>query len=176
MDNIIIHYSHRRSLALKINAEGILHVYAPKGYPLNSILDFVTSKSSWIQKHQKRILAQPKKSYKKDEIIIMKKQLFAYAEKKITEFANTNPDLPACTGLKITTAKNRWGSCNSKNSICLSAFLAEFLSDRSDFVDAVIAHEMAHLKEKNHSPRFYRLVFSLFPEYQKVMKKYKNQK
>ena len=42
-----------------------------------------------------------------------------------------------------------------------------------EYIQYVIAHEAAHLKEKNHSARFWNLVGQLFPDYQVVRKKMK---
>lgn len=39
-----------------------------------------------------------------------------------------------------------------------------------DFIDAIIVHELAHLREKNHQKPFWNLVYSIMPEYEKVMK------
>lgn len=57
--------------------------------------------------------------------------------------------------IKINSAKTRWWSCNSKKNINFSfrLILAPKLS-----IDYVIIHELAHLKEMNHSRQFWNLV------------------
>ena len=50
------------------------------------------------------------------------------------------------------------------SSVCVSA------SSRSDFIDAIIVHELAHLREKNHQKPFWDLVYRMMPDYEKVMK------
>lgn len=57
--------------------------------------------------------------------------------------------------IKINSAKTRWWSCNSKKNINFSfrLILAPKLS-----IDYVIIHELAHLKEMNHSRQFWSLV------------------
>lgn len=57
--------------------------------------------------------------------------------------------------IKINSAKTRWWSCNSKKNINFSfrLILAPKLS-----IDYVIIHELAHLKEMNHSRHFWNLV------------------
>lgn len=64
--------------------------------------------------------------------------------------------------VKITSAKARFGSCNSRGSICFSCFLMLYPDDAIDYV---IVHELAHLKHMNHSAAFYRLVEHYLPDY-----------
>jgi len=65
--------------------------------------------------------------------------------------------------LRLSSAKSRWGSCNTKGEIRLSWRLIHF---SPDLIDYVIVHELAHLKEMNHSPRFWAVVARLYPDWQ----------
>ncbi len=58
--------------------------------------------------------------------------------------------------------KGKWGSCHSNGKITLNAKLFGAAPDRIDYV---IAHEFCHLKEMNHSHRFYDLLSRLYPRY-----------
>ncbi len=53
--------------------------------------------------------------------------------------------------LKITRAKSRWGSCNTRKNICLSGYLMVLPTQLQDYV---MQHELTHLLEMNHGPRF----------------------
>jgi predicted metal-dependent hydrolase len=66
---------------------------------------------------------------------------------------------PAKVGVRDT--KSRWGSCSAKGglSFCWRLILAP-----ERVIDGVVAHEVAHLVEMNHGPRFRRLLQSLMPE------------
>lgn len=64
----------------------------------------------------------------------------------------------------LSAAKTRWGSCGPDGSIRLNWRLVHF---PPDVIDYIIAHEVAHLREMNHGPRFWATVASLFPEYEK---------
>lgn len=73
--------------------------------------------------------------------------------------------------VKITSAATRFGSCSGKNSICFSYRLMLYPPEA---VDYVVVHELAHIKEKNHSARFYALVERYMPDYrerEKLLKK-----
>ncbi len=58
--------------------------------------------------------------------------------------------------------KSRWGSCSSKGNINISTKLL-FAPD--DILESVCIHELAHLKEHNHSDRFWTLVERAMPNY-----------
>lgn len=67
-----------------------------------------------------------------------------------------------CTGLTITSARTRWGSCSGKNSLALSRRL---MHASPQAIDAVIVHELCHVRYHDHSDRFYNLLSKLYPEY-----------
>ncbi len=62
----------------------------------------------------------------------------------------------------LTSANTRWGSCNSAGKIRLNWRLIHF---NQHLIDYVIAHELAHLHEMNHSVRFWAKVEQVFPDY-----------
>ncbi|MFP6558001.1 M48 family metallopeptidase [Paraburkholderia sp. B3] len=67
----------------------------------------------------------------------------------------------------LSSAATRWGSCSSEGRIRLNWRLIHF---PLSVVDYVVAHELAHLREMNHSPRFWRTVESIFPEFREARK------
>lgn len=62
----------------------------------------------------------------------------------------------------LSNAKTRWGSCNSRGEIRLHWRL---IQAPPHIIHYVVAHELAHLKEMNHSPKFWVWVAKLCPEY-----------
>lgn len=62
----------------------------------------------------------------------------------------------------LSSARTRWGSCNADGSIRLNWRLIHL---PPHIVDYVICHELAHLRELNHGPRFWNTVGELFPEH-----------
>lgn len=88
--------------------------------------------------------------------------------KKIDEFSNIMSLIPIA--VKINSAKTRWGSCSGKNSINFSWRLI-LASD--DVIDYVVIHELAHIKEHNHSERFWKIVSDVMPDYKQREEKLK---
>ena len=64
--------------------------------------------------------------------------------------------------LSLSSAGTRWGSCTVQRKIRLNWRLIHFALP---LVDYVVAHELSHLLEMNHSPRFWATVESIYPDY-----------
>jgi hypothetical protein len=65
--------------------------------------------------------------------------------------------------LRLSAARTRWGSCSHHGGISLNWRLIRM---PLPVVDYVVAHELAHLKEMNHSPGFWSVVQQLCPDWQ----------
>jgi predicted metal-dependent hydrolase len=65
--------------------------------------------------------------------------------------------------LGLSSAQTRWGSASADGSIRLHWRLIHFALPTIDYV---VAHELAHLREMNHSPRFWEVVRSVLPDYE----------
>lgn len=74
---------------------------------------------------------------------------------------HVNTPLPE---LVIRKLKMKWGSCNSSGRIVLNT---DLIRAPKECIDYVIAHELCHLKEHHHGPRFWRLLGNLMPDYEK---------
>jgi len=67
-----------------------------------------------------------------------------------------------CRSVRISKARARWGSCSADNRL---AFSWRLMMVPPPVIDYVVVHELAHIREKNHSPRFWALVGELCPDY-----------
>jgi predicted metal-dependent hydrolase len=65
--------------------------------------------------------------------------------------------------VRINSARTRWGSCSSKNNL---NFTYRLCMAPLSVVEYVVVHELAHLKERNHSKAFWNTVAALKPDYQ----------
>jgi len=66
------------------------------------------------------------------------------------------------TAFALSSAGSRWGSCTVGGSIRLNWKLVHY---PLALVDYVVAHELAHLREMNHSPAFWETVAEVYPDY-----------
>ncbi len=69
------------------------------------------------------------------------------------------------TRVSIRCQRTRWGSCSTRGTVSLNCSLL-FL--RPEVVRYLCVHELAHMKQMNHSPRFWNLVEKLEPDYQRL--------
>ncbi len=65
----------------------------------------------------------------------------------------------------------KWGACKSDRAITFNYMVSMLPADLQNYV---ISHEVAHLKEMNHSRRFWEVVSGLCPDYRKLRKELKN--
>lgn len=108
----------------------------------------------------------------------IKKIIISYYKKEtkalINYIINNNPVYNKITlnvsSIKVHKANTRWGSCSSKNNLNFSYRL--FMLP-IDCIEYVIAHELAHIKVKNHSELFYLEVQNIFPNFKNVVNKMK---
>ena len=70
---------------------------------------------------------------------------------------------PNFAGWRLSSARSQWGSCTHDGRVRLNWRLIHFAVP---VIDYVIAHELAHLHELNHGPRFWRAVERLLPGFE----------
>lgn len=101
----------------------------------------------WLQQEAKQVFAE---------------RLPLYAEKLGVNFRS----------FALSSATTQWGSCTADGKIRLNWRLIHF---SLPLIDYVIAHELSHLREMNHSPQFWATVQSVFPEFQAAKKALREQ-
>jgi predicted metal-dependent hydrolase len=75
------------------------------------------------------------------------------------------------TRISITGARTRWGSCSSKGSVNFSWYL---IMGSEEEIEYVVVHELAHLKEMNHSAKFWSIVSEFVPDYKEKRRALRN--
>lgn len=66
---------------------------------------------------------------------------------------------------RLVRMKTQWGSCSPTGTILLNPHL---IKAPRECIDYVISHELCHLKEHNHSQRYYRLLSKIMPRWESV--------
>jgi predicted metal-dependent hydrolase len=154
--------SQRKTLSLSVGKDLRVVVKAPLFLSSREINAFVEKHRKWIEKQllRQRERIENARNFSPEEITALKKQALQLAQELIHKYAPQMGVEP--TGLKITSAVTRWGSCSGKNSICFSYRFALLPKEAAEYV---VVHELAHIRVKNHSARFYEQVRRVLPDY-----------
>ena len=158
--------SGRRTLALEIR-DGELLVRAPYGAPDSEIERMIREKRGWIESHlaksrERQASAEGIRPMTAEELDALGQRALEYIPGRAAYYA----ELLGVRYNRITIRyqRTRWGSCSSQGNLNFNAML---MLTPPEAIDSVVVHELCHLKEMNHSERFYREVYSVFPEYDK---------
>ena len=153
-------------------------------YTLYDAKNLIEKKIDWISTS---ILKLEKKSVNEDEFLYLgvRKKLEDFKIKNLDSFYKKEilkylPDLVDIyskkmnlfpTSIKYRKNKRTWGSCNYKNGLNFNILLMKFPIELMEYV---IIHELAHIKHKNHSKKFWDLVEDFCPDYKQREKIFKN--
>ncbi len=155
-------YSKRKTLGLEITKDLRVLVRVPMRTSKRDIEQMVQKHACWIQSHlekqKKRADAQPELSTEEQEAL--KKHARTVIPLKVSYYGKLMGLEP--TGMTITGAEKRFGSCSPKNRLAFSWRLMRY-PDAA--VDYVVVHELAHIRHKNHGKAFYALIESYMPDY-----------
>lgn len=168
MESYEIIRSRRRTLALEITRDCRVVVRSPMKLSKARIDAFVDQHADWIHTHlerQRQRAAASPPAPTKEEIEVLKARARLILPPKIAFWSEKMGVVP--TGFKVTTARTRYGSCSGKNSLCFSCFL---MNSPEPAIDLVVVHELCHIREKNHGPRFYALLEQYLPDYRERKK------
>ncbi len=172
-----ISYTHKKSkrakrMRLAVYCDGSVVITSPFGVQQSIIEKFVSDKKQWVwdkiqffnSVDSKAIQTFSNKDYleNKDNAFILVNERFRFYN-KIYGFSFNK--------IYIKNQKTRWGSCSNKQNLNLN-YKIVFLSQKHQ--DYIIVHEMCHLKEFNHSRKFWALVEKALPNYLEIKKELRN--
>lgn len=141
----------------KKEALGDTYLYLGKSYSV----ELGKNQKIIIELRDKFYLGSPNKRYIKTYLTSWYKQ---QARKIIIERVHHYAKLSGSTfrAINITSAETRWGSCSSEKTL---NFNWRLIMAPLPVIDYVVAHELAHLKEMNHSRDFWETVRKMYPLY-----------
>ena len=162
--------SFRKSCSITVERDGTVTIRAPFFMSEKKINKIIEERKEWIEKAQKRIANRTERlnsltPITSDEIDSLKAGAKPIIEEKVRLFADK-------IGVKygkitIRNQKTRYGSCTAKGNLnfnCLIMLMPE------EIIDYVIVHELCHIKEMNHSRRFWKEVEDILPDYKERRK------
>lgn len=154
--------SRRRTVSLEIQRDLSVLIRAPLGMPEEEISRFLERHRDWLARHLEEARARqerhPEPSPEQAEALIRRAKEILPG--KVAHYATEMGLYP--TGITITGARTRFGSCSPKNRLCFSWRLMDYPEEAIDYV---VVHELAHIRHKNHGPQFHALVASVLPDH-----------
>lgn len=168
LENEYIPYTLKRSpwarrVRLSVHRDGSVVVTLPSGALEVFAEQFVQAKSDWIwkkiqhfrQHKNANVLPSGKEDYAKhkSEALLLVKNRVEYFNKEYGFAYNK---------ISIKDQKTRWGSCSNKGNLNFSYRILFLMPEVRDLI---IVHELCHLREFNHSQKFWNLVAVTIPNY-----------
>ena len=161
--------SRRKTLSIEVNRDLEVIVRAPKWVAKRDIRYFVDEKEGWIKKtiarleKEKRTIGdEPEQRLSVEEMNDLIRQARKVIPERVRYYA---PRVGVTYGrITIRHQKTRWGSCSAKGNLNFNCLL---MLAPPEVLDAIVVHELCHRKEMNHSEKFYREVYRVYPDYDK---------
>lgn len=166
--NVEVRRSKRKSAAIKITADMQIVVFVPLYVSDNEIERMVISKSKWIDEHMLKVQSTIDERSKLEKITFeqVKKladQAVEYIPKRVKYYAEKENFV--YNKITIKNLVSRWGSCSTKGNLnfnCLLMLTPDYV------IDYIVVHELCHLREMNHSEKFWAEVEKIMPDYQRA--------
>lgn len=175
--NINIRKSLRaKRIKISINKQTLqTTLIVPKHQTIKTAKEFLFSKKDWIEKtlqklkylngnpNQQESELNPRQiSFKEKLEKLNKSQIHLLSLNLIQRCKSLAEKHNFQTGkISIRNQKTLWGSCSGKNNISLNINLS-FL--KQELIDYVILHELTHIKNKNHSKKFWQDLENICPD------------
>lgn len=167
-DNSIIEPKYIRSInskrmTISIKRGGEVIVKFPFYIPHYIAQKFFASKVAWVKTHYNRL-----KEYTPTLPLAERRKLFAHHKENasalvVKESARFAKLLDVhIKSISVRNQRSRWGSCSARGSLSFNYRIILLPSALSEYI---IIHEVCHLKEMNHSKKFWNLVEALCPDF-----------
>ena len=146
------------SLRLSVACGGVFTVTAPERMAEGRIEEFIRKKSAWVLDKIKYFskfppLAPAKRINRKKHFSEHKEKARMLVTERLAHF-NRHYGL-SWNRIAIRNQRSRWGSCSRKKNLNFNYRIVLLPPHLADYI---IVHELCHLGELNHSPRFWSLV------------------
>ncbi|MFC1613269.1 M48 family metallopeptidase [Patescibacteria group bacterium] len=169
--NYILKISKKaKRMRLAIYCDGSFIVTKPNSLNENIVEKFIIQKSNWILSKLEYFKQFTITVFQNDTKKYLKHKAVALdcIEKKIKHFNKTYNF--KFNKIIIKNQKTRWGSCSKKGNLNFNYKILFLPKQISDYI---IVHELCHLKEFNHSHKFWNLVAKTVPDYSIIQKNLK---
>ncbi len=174
-----VRHPRARRYVIRVVGNGTVRVTVPRWGSKREAEAFAERERAWIEKQQRRVEAERERREREtrnggsagadrervDQLT--GDQQRALRERATRELPQRLLELAAQHRLTVTrvSVRNqrwRWGSCNRNGHICLNWRLMQMPDPVRDYV---LLHELMHLKRMDHSPKFWKLVGDVCPDF-----------
>jgi predicted metal-dependent hydrolase len=157
-----------RRMRLAVRADGSVVVTTPFRLPEAFAEKFIKEKALWLLSKISffaRKQTNPISRYSRADYIKHKEEARVLVQEKVARFAVVYG--VHYNRIAIRNQRNCWGSCSKKQNLNFN-YKIIFLSESAQ--DYVIVHELCHLREFNHSKKFWELVGEQLPDHREIRK------
>ncbi len=171
LQNNKIAYTLRRStrarrMRLAVYCDGSIVLTMPHDLQETVAEKFIREKTGWLfsklaffKQFEGKLVAR----YSHDDYLRYKESAFALVQERVSHL--TSKHGYRYSSINIKNQKTCWGSCSRKANLNFN-YKILFLQEKIQ--DYIVAHEVCHLKEFNHSKKFWSLVAKVIPNYLEI--------
>ena len=173
--NIKVIRSKRKTISIQIRSSDEIIIRAPLRMPMRDIQSFIDRNKGWIDINLKKFEKREEDLKSISPLTEMEiQELIENAKRVIKQRVDYYAPIVGVDYGRITirNQKTRWGSCSSKGNLNFNVALMRM---PLEVLDYVVVHELCHRIEMNHSPRFWKEVERIIPDYKKHEKYLKEQ-
>ncbi|HIA91577.1 TPA: M48 family peptidase [Candidatus Saccharibacteria bacterium] len=151
----VLKHHWAKKLTMKVNSLGEVTVTIPKHSSYNLAKKFVETNTPWLQARAD-VISRQKTKPTQNELRQARALVYAKLDRWGSEVGVT------WNKVFIRNQSTRWGSCSSVNNL---SFNWRVLNLSPELQDYLIVHELAHIKQHNHSKQFWTEVARVLPDY-----------
>ena len=154
-----------KSVRLRVRPpDGRVEVSAPAGVSERFVADFLSSTRAWVERKRAELAESPQAraaAASPEEVAQWRAVVEACVPALVAAW---EPIVGVKAGkLAYRNMTSRWGSCQpATGRICINVRLALYPPECLEYV---VVHELCHLRERGHGPRFHGLMDALMPDW-----------
>jgi predicted metal-dependent hydrolase len=160
----LVRHPRARRYVIRVRRDGSVRVTIPRGGSQREARRFAERQRQWIDKQRHQVAREQARTRETAAPDVERE----WRERATRELPVRLLELADAHGLRVhrISVRNqrwRWGSCSRTGHICLNWRLVQMPPSIRDYV---MIHELMHLKQLNHSPKFWKLVATACPDYE----------
>ncbi|MSO45335.1 MAG: M48 family peptidase [Acidobacteria bacterium] len=161
---IFVRHPKARRYLIRVADDGSVRVTVPRWGSMRGAAVFAEQERDWIEDRRRRLRLERERPRPAPLSQDDERELRARSRRELPQRLL---ELAAAHGLAVprVSVRNqrwRWGSCSRGGHICLNWRLVRMPDSVRDYV---MLHELMHLKRMDHSPRFWKLVADVCPDF-----------